>query len=228
MDHRSREDPMKAHRSPTTAPSGVADAVAALDAADGEGKILAGGQSLMPVLALRMARPAVLVDITTSPASPARAARRHVHRRPRPPPRPRRAGPAPAAAEAARWIGHTAIRTRGTVGGSLAHADPSAELPAVAVACDGAVHVAGPGRPATGRRRRPVRRRAPDRPGRRRDDHRGRAPRSRRLGLRRVRPPARRLRLVRPSTRFGDRSRVVSAGSPASRPSRRPTAPPTC
>src|SRR4051812_13520334 len=53
-------------------------------------------------------------------------------------------GAHPLAAEAAGWIGHTAIRSRGTLAGSLAHADPSAELPAVLRACDGAVHVAGP------------------------------------------------------------------------------------
>jgi carbon-monoxide dehydrogenase medium subunit len=134
--------PFEYHRA-----SGVADAVAALEAADGEGKILAGGQSLMPVLALRMARPAVLVDINRIPGLGRLEKRgdtlhlgalvRHLtlaeqdHH--------------PLLAEAARWIGHTAIRSRGTVAGSLAHADPSAELPSVLIACDGAVRVAGPG-----------------------------------------------------------------------------------
>jgi carbon-monoxide dehydrogenase medium subunit len=127
--------------------TGVADAVAALEAADGDGKILAGGQSLMPVLALRMARPSVLVDINQVPGLARLEKRgntlhlgalvRHLtlaeqeHH--------------PLLAEAARWIGHTAIRSRGTVAGSLAHADPSAELPSVLIACSGAVHVAGPG-----------------------------------------------------------------------------------
>jgi carbon-monoxide dehydrogenase medium subunit len=127
--------------------TGVADAVAALDAAGGDGKILAGGQSLVPVLALRLARPSVLVDINQVPGLARVEERgdtlhlgalvRHLtlaeqdHH--------------PLLAEAARWIGHTAIRSRGTVAGSLAHADPSAELPSVLVACDGAVHVAGPG-----------------------------------------------------------------------------------
>ncbi|MEJ2885749.1 FAD binding domain-containing protein [Actinomycetospora aeridis] len=124
----------------------VADAVAALQAADDEGKILAGGQSLVPVLALRLARPSVLVDVNRVPGLDSLERRdgvlqagalvRHLAL----------AGQAlhPLAAEAARWIGHTAIRSRGTLGGSLAHADPSAELPAVLRACDGAVHVAGP------------------------------------------------------------------------------------
>ncbi|GAA4889481.1 FAD binding domain-containing protein [Actinomycetospora straminea] len=124
----------------------VADAVDALQAAGDEGKILAGGQSLVPVLALRLARPAVLVDVNRIPGLAglerrdgvlhAGALVRHLaladqrqH---------------PLAAEAARWIGHTAIRSRGTLAGSLAHADPAAELPAVLRACDGAVQVAGP------------------------------------------------------------------------------------
>jgi carbon-monoxide dehydrogenase medium subunit len=50
----------------------------------------------------------------------------------------------PLLAEAARWIGHTAIRTRGTAGGSIAHADPSAELPVVAVGTGATATVAGP------------------------------------------------------------------------------------
>jgi aerobic carbon-monoxide dehydrogenase medium subunit len=132
--------PFEYHRA-----TGVGDATAALDAADGDGKILAGGQSLVPVLALRMARPSVLVDVNHVPGLARLEVRddvlhlgalvRHLtlaeqqHH--------------PLLAEAARWIGHTAIRSRGTVAGSLAHADPAAELPAVLLACDGAVHVAG-------------------------------------------------------------------------------------
>jgi aerobic carbon-monoxide dehydrogenase medium subunit len=49
----------------------------------------------------------------------------------------------PLLAEAARWIGHTAIRSRGTTGGSIAHADPAAELPVVAAALDATIHIAG-------------------------------------------------------------------------------------
>src|SRR5207245_1808113 len=52
---------------------------------------------------------------------------------------------APLLAEAARWIGHGAIRARGTIGGSLAHADPAAELPCAAVALGAELSVAGPG-----------------------------------------------------------------------------------
>jgi aerobic carbon-monoxide dehydrogenase medium subunit len=124
----------------------VEEVVTTLAGCDGDGKILAGGQSLVPVLALRMARPSVLVDInriagiaSVHPAGGAvevGALTRHsalaaqAHH--------------PLLAEAARWIGHTAIRTRGTTGGSIAHADPSAELPVVAVGTGATVSIAGP------------------------------------------------------------------------------------
>jgi carbon-monoxide dehydrogenase medium subunit len=127
----------------------VEEAVQTLDQANGEGKILAGGQSLASVLALRKARPAVLVDVNRIPglamirpgADPSGSVEvgalvRHSmlvgqtdH---------------PLLAEAARWIGHAAIRSRGTTGGSIAHADPTAELPVVALATGATVHVAGP------------------------------------------------------------------------------------
>ncbi|WP_214370050.1 FAD binding domain-containing protein [Pseudonocardia sp. H11422] len=125
----------------------VDEAVTTLSQADGDAKILAGGQSLVPVLALRMARPSVLVDVNRIPGLAAvtpdgdavrvGALTRHsalveqTHH--------------PLLADAARWIGHTAIRARGTAGGSIAHADPSAELPVVAVGTGATVSVAGPG-----------------------------------------------------------------------------------
>lgn len=125
----------------------VNEAVAALAAADGEGKILAGGQSLVPVMALRLARPTVLVDVNRIPeldsvvpdggSVDVGALTRHrdlVHQ-------PHH----PLLAEAARWIGHAAIRSRGTAGGSIAHADPAAELPVVAVATGATAMVAKPG-----------------------------------------------------------------------------------
>lgn len=126
--------------------TGVADAVDALQGADGDAKLLAGGQSLVPLLALRLARPAVLVDVDRVPGLAGLERRDGVlhagalvrHRALADQTRH------PLAAEAARLIGHTAIRSRGTLAGSLAHADPSAELPAVLRACDGAVQVAGP------------------------------------------------------------------------------------
>ena len=107
-----------------------------------EAKVLAGGQSLVPLLALRLARPSVLVDlgwvgelsgisgangsVTFGAMTREREAERSDVVRQK----------LPLLAEALPLIGHVAIRTRGTVGGSLAHADPAAELPAVALALD--------------------------------------------------------------------------------------------
>jgi carbon-monoxide dehydrogenase medium subunit len=124
----------------------VDEAVKVLVDAEGEGKLLAGGQSLVPLLALRMARPSVLVDVNRIPglsgihpedgAVRVGAMTRHAALT--------RQTHHPLLAEAARWIGHTAIRTRGTTGGSIAHADPSAELPVVAVGTGATATVAGP------------------------------------------------------------------------------------
>ena len=114
-----------------------------LGTGDTDVKILAGGQSLVPMLNLRLVRPAVLVDlngvpgldrITRNPAGGLTigALVRHAELM---------AAPlvlehAPLLAEAARHVGHAAIRHRGTLGGSVAHADPAAELPAALVALD--------------------------------------------------------------------------------------------
>jgi carbon-monoxide dehydrogenase medium subunit len=124
----------------------VDEAVKVLVDAEGEGKLLAGGQSLVPLLALRMARPSVLVDVNRIPGLSGihpedgvvrvGALTRHAALT--------RQAHHPLLAEAARWIGHTAIRTRGTAGGSIAHADPSAELPVVAVGTGATATVAGP------------------------------------------------------------------------------------
>ena len=124
----------------------VDEAVKTLVDAEGEGKLLAGGQSLVPLLALRMARPSVLVDVNRIPGLSGihpedgvvrvGALTRHAALT--------RQAHHPLLAEAARWIGHTAIRTRGTAGGSIAHADPSAELPVVAVGTGATATVAGP------------------------------------------------------------------------------------
>ena len=128
----------------------VEHAVAQLAAAndDGEGKIIAGGQSLMPLLALRLAQPSVLIDINRVPGLDAISPRPEGGLRFGALTRHRSLARArhPLLAEAARWVGHAAIRTRGTLGGSLAHADPAAELPVVAVAAGAVVLAAGPGR----------------------------------------------------------------------------------
>ena len=105
-----------------------------------EAKLLAGGQSLVPMLNLRLARPSVVVDLAgvSGLAGMDRADGRLLLG---PMTRQRAvetsaavATACPLLAEAIRHIGHVQIRNRGTVGGSLAHADPAAELPAVAVA----------------------------------------------------------------------------------------------
>jgi carbon-monoxide dehydrogenase medium subunit len=120
----------------------VAEAVDALASANGDGKVLAGGQSLVPLLNFRLATPAVLVDINPIPGLAGVAVeggrlrigattRARVLEQD---PLVREA--APILAAAARWVGHVQIRNRGTVGGSIAHADPAAELPAVCVLLD--------------------------------------------------------------------------------------------
>ena len=127
----------------------VEHAVTRLSAAndDGEGKIIAGGQSLMPLLALRLAQPSVLIDINRVPGLdtigpwPGGGLRIGALVRHR---TLAAQDQHPLLAEAARWVGHAAIRTRGTLGGSLAHADPAAELPVVAVAVGAVAIVAGP------------------------------------------------------------------------------------
>ncbi|MCI2422242.1 FAD binding domain-containing protein [Saccharopolyspora sp. K220] len=123
-------------------PRGVAECLAALDPADGSVvKVIAGGQSLMPMLALRMSTPDRLVDVgRVAELTAVVPGERVVELGARI--RHRQlvdgaAGPAPAIlGMAARHIGHDAIRNRGTLGGSLAHADPAAELPAVMVLLD--------------------------------------------------------------------------------------------
>jgi carbon-monoxide dehydrogenase medium subunit len=132
--------PFEYHRA-----TSVDDAVAAL-AAHEDSKILAGGQSLVPVLALRLARPTVLVDLNRVPGLDGLEVRDgvlHAGALVRHAALVAQTGH-PLAAAAAGYIGHAAIRSRGTVAGSLAHADPAAELPVVLRACDGAVAVAGP------------------------------------------------------------------------------------
>lgn len=115
-----------------------------------EAKVLAGGQSLMPLLAMRLARPAHLVDVNDVEglagiterdgivAIGATTRERETERS------PIVAARLPVMAEALPMIGHVAIRNRGTVGGSIAHADASAELPAIAMLTDAEMLVRSP------------------------------------------------------------------------------------
>jgi carbon-monoxide dehydrogenase medium subunit len=132
------------------APATVDEAVAALAEHGDEAKLLAGGQSLVPLLAFRLARPAALVDLNGVAGLDGAAlegdtlrigamTRQRVLER-LPGLRERCA----MISDAVDLIGHTAIRNRGTVGGSLAHADPAAEWTALALALDAEVDVHGP------------------------------------------------------------------------------------
>jgi carbon-monoxide dehydrogenase medium subunit len=130
-------------------PTTLAEAVTLLAAHDGEAKVLAGGQSLVPMMAFRVASPSLLVDLRKLSGldeiridasgvrlgalvrwrdilDDARLARAH-----------------PLLVAAIRHVAHYQIRNRGTVGGSVAHADPAAEMPGIAVACDAEIAVTG-------------------------------------------------------------------------------------
>jgi carbon-monoxide dehydrogenase medium subunit len=132
------------------APATVDEAVALLARYGGDAKVLAGGQSLMPLLNFRLSRPAALVDLNRIPALDyAREDNGHVRLGAMTRQRTIEFSPLvrqrlPLLAEATALVGHLPIRTRGTIGGSIAHADPSAEYPAVLTALDGAVVARGP------------------------------------------------------------------------------------
>ncbi|HEU5300727.1 MAG TPA: xanthine dehydrogenase family protein subunit M [Acidimicrobiia bacterium] len=130
------------------APETVADAVGVLAEHADEAKPLAGGQSLVPMLALRLTRFAHLVDLNRvdeltgirrddgALVIGAMTRQRAVERD------PDVASAAPLLAASIPLIGHSQIRNRGTVGGSIAHADPASELPAVALALDADLEIA--------------------------------------------------------------------------------------
>jgi carbon-monoxide dehydrogenase medium subunit len=130
-------------------PASIDEAIALLASARGTAKAIAGGQSLLPVMAFRLAAPALLVDLGRIPGldsisigpdgvrlgarvrwcdieADARLAAAH-----------------PLLAAAIAHVAHYQIRNRGTVGGSLAHADPAAEMPGIAVVCDAELVVKG-------------------------------------------------------------------------------------
>jgi carbon-monoxide dehydrogenase medium subunit len=128
----------------------VEEAVELLARYGGEAKPLAGGQSLMPLLNLRLSRPAALVDLNTVEGlayireedGQIRLGAMTRQRAIEFSPVVRRR--LPILVEATRLVGHLPIRSRGTIGGSLAHADPSAEYPAVLTLLDGRVVARGP------------------------------------------------------------------------------------
>jgi aerobic carbon-monoxide dehydrogenase medium subunit len=132
-------------------PEKLADAIALFAAHGGEAKALAGGQSLVPMLAFRVASPSLIVDLRKVEELRhikisgdgvrlgamvrwreilENAALRAAH---------------PLLAAAIAHVAHHQIRNRGTVGGSLAHADPAAEMPCIAVTCDAKITVVNAG-----------------------------------------------------------------------------------
>jgi carbon-monoxide dehydrogenase medium subunit len=132
------------------APTSLEEAVATMQQLGMDAKVLAGGQSLMPVLAMRLSRFDYLVDLNrvgelafiTSDADSVTVGAMT---------REATVGAdltvarlAPLLTQATKHIGHFQIRNRGTLGGSIAHADPSAEYPAVTMTLDATMNVAGP------------------------------------------------------------------------------------
>jgi 2-furoyl-CoA dehydrogenase FAD binding subunit len=129
----------------------AAEALSVLHEQGGDARIIAGGQSLLPMLNMRLTTPAVLVDVMLVPAwqriddtgaGNGKALRvgagvrqvtlqRH----------DRLAASVPLLAAALPWVGHAQTRSRGTLCGSVAHADPSAEIPLVLVALGGTIHL---------------------------------------------------------------------------------------
>jgi CO/xanthine dehydrogenase FAD-binding subunit len=130
------------------APTTVDEALTLLADNAGDGKLLAGGQSLVPAMNFRLAQPAALIDLNGVPELAyiraeggdlqigAMTRQRSLERS------TQVAQIAPLLAATMPYIAHTQIRNRGTLGGSLAHADPAAELPAVMVALDAQFHLA--------------------------------------------------------------------------------------
>jgi carbon-monoxide dehydrogenase medium subunit len=132
------------------APTSLDDAVGLLARHGDEAKVLAGGQSLTPLLAFRLAAPSVLIDLNgvrelehvrlEGDTLVLGALARHRTVEDMAELRTR----CPMLAEGVSVIGHVAIRNRGTVGGSLAHADPAAEWPSLVLALDGEIDAQGP------------------------------------------------------------------------------------
>ncbi|MDQ2744160.1 MAG: xanthine dehydrogenase family protein subunit M [Chloroflexota bacterium] len=132
-------------------PRSLPEALEVLARYGDEGKVLAGGQSLVPLLNMRLAQPEVLIDVnrvsglqgidfTAGNGRPGVAIGAMTRQR-----TVEGAGEVlarlPMLADAIRWVGHPQIRNRGTIGGSIAHADPAAELPLLFRALDGVASV---------------------------------------------------------------------------------------
>lgn len=132
-------------------PASLDEALALMERYGADGRILAGGQSLVPALNMRLATPAALIDINRLPGLDGISLERErvvigaLARHEAVEGSSVVARHCPLIAQAMPHVGHRAIRTRGTVGGSVALADPAAELPACLVALDAVIRVAGRG-----------------------------------------------------------------------------------
>ena len=126
------------------------EAAAILARYNGEARVLAGGQSLVPMMNFRLATPAAIIDLNRIPGLAAIAAADGViaigamARQRQLEFSPTIREHLPLLREALRWVGHLPTRTRGTIGGSIAHADPAAEIPMILQALAGEVVVRGP------------------------------------------------------------------------------------
>ncbi len=130
-------------------PASLQEAIAILAAHDGAALPLAGGQSLIPILAFRLAAPTMLVDLRGVPGldgiaiGPGGVRLGAMVRWRDIEDEKRLAAAWPLLPAVISHIAHYQIRNRGTVGGSLAHADPAAELPGLAVTCDATIEIVG-------------------------------------------------------------------------------------
>jgi aerobic carbon-monoxide dehydrogenase medium subunit len=132
------------------APASVDEALTILARYEGEARVLAGGQSLVPLMNFRLAQPKALVDLNRiaglafieEEGETARIG--SMTRQRRLESDPLIATKLPLLREALRWVGHLPTRSRGTIGGSIAHADPSAEIPMVLQALEGEIVARGP------------------------------------------------------------------------------------
>ena len=132
------------------APRSLEEALAVLAEYGGEAKVLAGGQRLMPMLNFRLIHPKILVDLNRVPGlfgisqSPAGIAIKALTRHHSLEMSFLVASRLPVLRAGMRHVAHLAVRNRGTMAGSLCHADPAAELPALAIALDASLEVVSP------------------------------------------------------------------------------------
>ena len=131
-------------------PGTLGEAISLLQQSDGEAKILAGGHSLLPMMKLRLVQPPLLVDISRIPDlmgieevdGALRIGAMITETELQDSPLVQRL--CPLLAETAGYIGDPQVRNRGTIGGTLAHGDPGADMPAAFLALEGTVTVIGP------------------------------------------------------------------------------------